>query len=63
MNKSGISNKEESNRKIRFEIQCVADVIKSKEAKKKDAAFERSLLSHWKNYEGYGYAKEVLANL
>lgn len=58
-----ISKNEGSSRKISFEIQCVADVIKSKEAKKKDAAFERSLLKHWGNYGGYEGAKQVLANL
>ena len=63
MTKLEISNNEGSNRKIRFEIQCVADIIKSKEVKKKDAAFERNLLKHWGDYDGYERAKQVLANL
>ena len=53
-----MQNKEQG---VWFEIKCIADVIKSKEAKGKDASFERGLLASWAKYEGYEGAKEALA--
>jgi len=44
-----------------YDIQSVADVIKSKEARGADASFERGLLKSWQKYEGYEGAKEALA--
>jgi len=46
-----------------YEIKCISDVIKAKEAKGQDATFERDLLKSWKNYKGYESAKEALSKL
>jgi len=47
-----------------FEIKCVTNTIRLKEAKGKDASYERGLLNHWKHYDGYReLAKEALAAL
>ena len=46
-----------------FEIKCVADTIRAKEAKGQDASFERVLLKSWSRYEGYEGAKEALSAL
>ena len=46
-----------------YEIQCVANTIKSKEAKGLDASFERHLLESWSHYEGYESAGKALAAL
>ena len=53
----------EEGKKIKFQIQVVADVLKSKEAKGQDASFERELLRSWAKYEGYEGAKQALAKL
>jgi len=46
-----------------FEIKCIADVIRSKEARGEDASFERNLLRSWSRYKGYETAKQALADL
>jgi len=59
----GISKQKGRGSGALYEIKCISDIIKAKEAKGKDAAFERDLLNHWKNYKGYESAKETLAML
>ena len=46
-----------------FEIKCIKDIIIAKEAKGRDASFERNLLKSWAKYEGYEGANEALASL
>lgn len=46
-----------------FEIECVSNVIKAKEAKGKDATFERNLLLEWSKHKGYEAAKQALEEL
>lgn len=46
-----------------FEIKCIADIVRSKESKGKDASFERDLLKSWSKYRGYEDAKGVLTSL
>ena len=46
-----------------YEIQCIADNIRSKEAKGQDATYERSLLKSYSEYKGYESAKQVLIKL
>lgn len=43
-----------------YEIKCVQDVIRSKEAKGKDASFERKLLKSWRKFPGYEKSMEGL---
>ena len=45
---------------IWYDIKTVADVIKSKEAKGKDASFERGLLKAWAKYPDYKDATSAL---
>lgn len=49
-------------RKNKYEIDAVAKIIKSKEAKGKDASLERGLLKSWKNFKGWEYAGKVLGD-
>jgi hypothetical protein len=46
-----------------YEIKCVADIIRMKEARGADASFERDLLKAWSAYPGYESAKGVLESL
>jgi len=46
-----------------YEVQCVANDIKRKEARGEDAKYERSLLKSWSEYEGWEFASDVLATL
>jgi len=43
-----------------YEIKCVQDIIRDKEANGEDASFERELLKSWKKYPGYEKATENL---
>lgn len=45
-----------------FEIKCTKEIILSKEAKGKDAAFERGLLRAWGKHRGWEGAKKALAS-
>ena len=58
----GISKQRNKEKGRAFEIEAIADIIKSKEAKGKDATYERGLLKSWANYEGYEGAKQALAD-
>ena len=49
--------------KNEYQINTVADVIKSKEARGADTSFERSLLKSWCKYEGWEGAEEALSSL
>ena len=53
----------EEGKKIKFQIQVIVDIIKSKESKGQDASFERDLLKSWSKYEGYESAKQALDTL
>lgn len=44
-----------------FEIQCVREIIASKESEGQEATFERELLKSWSKYPGYEKAKEALS--
>ena len=57
-----VNHRKGHERGLWYEIQCIADTIKSKEAKGKDASFERDLLRSWAKYEGCERAKEALAS-
>ncbi len=46
-----------------FEIKCIAETIKGKEAKGQDASFERNLLKEWSKVKGYESAKDALTRL
>ena len=52
--------KESLARGIKFEVRCIGDVIRSKEAKGQGASFEINLLRSRSKYEGYEVAKETL---
>ena len=41
-----------------YDIKCVRDVIKLKEARGKSTKFERALLKSWSKYEGYEKANQ-----
>ena len=43
-----------------FEIQCVREIIISKEAKGEDTSFERKLLKSWGRYKGWESARKAL---
>ena len=43
-----------------YEIKCVQDIIRDKEANGEDASFERELLKSWKKHLGYKKATEGL---
>ena len=49
-------------RGIRLNIKSIANIIKLKESKGKDATFERDLLKAWSGYEGYEGARQALAD-
>lgn len=44
-----------------FEIKCVQDTIKMKEANGEDCKFEKSLLRAWKKYDPVKYDKALEA--
>ena len=46
-----------------YEIKCTQEVIRSVEARGRDASFEREILRSWSKYPGYGGAKGALASL
>jgi len=46
-----------------FEIQCIQNLIASKEAKGLDATFERKLLKSWSKFPCYEEAREALTAL
>ena len=46
-----------------YEINCVAQVIRGKEARGMDASFERDLLKSWAKYPDYSSAADVLKGL
>lgn len=43
-----------------YEIKCVRETIKLKEASGEDASFERGLLKSWSKYEGWEDAGKKL---
>ena len=58
-----VSKHKGSERGAWYELQCVKETIIAKEAKGKDASYERSLLKSWSDYKGYESAKSILAEL
>jgi len=40
-----------------YQIKCVKDVVRNKEARGEDASFERELLKSWHNYPGWEGAR------
>jgi len=58
----GVSKQKGRQRGVAYDIKCVADAIKAKEAVGQDASFERGLLRSWSKHEGYEGAKEALVD-
>ena len=40
-----------------YQIKCVKDVVRNKEARGEDTSFERELLKSWHNYPGWEGAR------
>ena len=45
-----------------YQIKCIKDVVRNKEARGEDASFERNLLKHWSKYKGWESASLSVAN-
>ena len=57
-----ISRQEDKGRGNFYQIKCVRDVIRGKEARGEDASFERNLLKHWVKYPGWREAGKPLGH-
>jgi len=52
-----ISHKKGEEKGAWFQIKCVKDIVRDKEARGEDASFERKLLKSWATYEGWEDAR------